>query len=429
MPRRVARTTAVTSPPKMTTRSPSVNAATKAFPLVSAAESRALLLEGCCLARTPTKASRAAVLRIIRELGFVQLDSISSVERAHHLIMHARLDGYAQAMLAHHTETTRHAFEHWTHDASVIRRDWLVWWTHRFERSRVRLATHAWMRSRLGANWQATIAHVHDQIKERGALATRDFTPPKGVKPKKDPGEGWWNWSPHKAALEFLWRSGDLAVHSRRGFEKVYDLSERVHGPRDTMPSRGDTVEWACTEALARLGAATARELCHFMDAITLAEANHWCAWAVKEERVARVYLQRGARSDIVGVARLEWKRAAQKIELHSEPRLLSPFDPLVRDRARLSALFGFDYRFEAFVPAAKRVHGYYTMPVLVDGALVARVDLASDRAAGVLRVARVWCEPQFPQAQSKSHAATACARLAMQLQLKLEMATRSRGS
>ncbi|MFN9126343.1 MAG: hypothetical protein ACK5WD_10990, partial [bacterium] len=155
------------------------NAVVETVPIESA---RRLLLAGCALDRAPARATRARVIGLVRELGFVQVDSISSVERAHHLIFHARLDGYEHAHLAHHTETTRHAFEHWTHDASVIRGDWLPWWTHRFERSRARLGQSAWMRERLGRNWRKTILEVRDALGARGPLATRDCPRPANAR-------------------------------------------------------------------------------------------------------------------------------------------------------------------------------------------------------------------------------------------------------
>ncbi len=376
---------------------------------------RGLLLAGCGLDRAPVRATPARVLSTVRALGFVQVDSINSVERAHHLILHARLDGYEPQQLAHHTEKSRALFEHWTHDASVIRSDWLPWWTHRFARSRTRLRESAWMRERLGRNWRRTIAGVRATIEERGPLATRDFPRPPRA------GAGWWDWSPHKAALEYLWRTGEVAIHSRRGFEKVYELAERVHGPAPDMPARDALVEWACAEALDRLGAATPRELAQFMHAVTLSESRAWCARAVREGRVLAVRLERIGQQPREGVARTDWERVAGRVRVDDTPRLLAPFDPLIRDRDRLAGLFGFDYRFEAFVPAAKRVHGYYTMPVLVGNRLVARVDLASDRHSRTLRVDRFWAETGRSARLARSETRRSAARLADQLGLRLD--------
>jgi hypothetical protein len=386
----------------------------RASDLVPIAAARRLLLAGCALDRAPARATKARVLATVRELGFVQVDSINSVERAHHLILHARLDGYEPAQLAHHTESSRALFEHWTHDASVIRSDWLPWWTHRFERSRARLRESAWMRERLGRNWKKTIAEVRTALEERGPLATRDFPRPPRA------GAGWWDWSPHKAALEFLWRTGEVAIHGRRGFEKVYDLAQRVHGPLPDPPAREDLVSWACNAALERLGAATPREIAHYLWAITPAEASAWCTKAAKQGEIASVRLERVGRAARPGFARLDWKRAAARVEIDTTPRLLAPFDPLLRERARLAELFAFDYRFEAFVPAAKRVHGYYTMPVLVGERLLARLDLATDRAAGELRVNRMWTENGQPQRAARSAAVDSASRLASQLGQRL---------
>jgi len=379
---------------------------------IPAAAARRLLLAGCALDRAPARATKTRVIALVRELGFVQVDSINSVERAHHLILHARLDGYQPAQLAHHTEHSRHLFEHWTHDASVIRSDWLPWWTHRFERSRARLRQSAWMRERLGRNWRKTLAEVRDALGSRGPLATRDFPRPARL----GKSEGWWDWSPHKAALEFLWRTGEVAVHSRRGFEKVYDLAERVHGPLPEQPPRDALVAWACMAALDRLGAATAREIAHFAWAITPAEASAWCGKAATRGEIAQVSLERLGRAPRPGFARLGWKDAAARVVIDDTPRMLAPFDPLIRERARLAELFGFDYRFEAFVPAAKRVHGYYTMPILAGERLVSRLDLASDREAGVLRVGRAWHEPGIAARSAEKSARAAAERLAAQL-------------
>ena len=376
---------------------------------------RHLLIAGCGLDHAPKRASRASVLRIIRQLGFVQVDSISSVERAHHLILHARLDGYVPEMLGHHAEVSRTVFEHWTHDASIIRSDWMPWWTHRFAGSKERMLRDEWMRERLGRDWRSTIADVKNAITERGPLATRDFPRPPRAH------AGWWDWSPHKSALEFLWRAGELAIDSRDGFEKVYDLAERVYGKLPQTSTRADMVAWACDQALVRLGAATAREVAQFMNAVTVAEATAWCNEQVAGGKVVRALLERETGCTIPGFARRNWESAAARVSIDMTPRLLTPFDPLTRDRTRLNALFNFDYRFEAFVPKAKRVHGYYTMPVLVGDTFIARIDLASDRAAGVLRINQVWLEPGVPTRRGGAQVKSACDRLAKQLGLVLE--------
>ncbi|MFO0782105.1 MAG: crosslink repair DNA glycosylase YcaQ family protein [Phycisphaerales bacterium] len=391
-----------------------------------------LLLAGCALHAKPVNATSARVMSVVRALGFIQLDSITAVERAHHLIMHARLDGYRPQQLAHHAEIKRSLFEHWTHDASLIRADWLPWWLHRFERSRARYLKNAWMRQRLGPDWKLRMQAVRGALEASGPLTVRQV---HDLLPSERPrSTGWWDWSPHKAALEFLWRTGEVAIHSRRNFEKVYDLAARVHGEHPPRPDHEAHVEWACTAALDRLGAATAKEIAAFLNAIGLADAQAWCRNAARAGRIQPVLLERRGRAPRPGFALPDWKAraaaaAAASARAAAAPRLLSPFDPLIRDRTRLLELFGFDYRFEAFVPARKRLYGYYTMPVLVCDRLVCRLDLSSDRERGVLRVDRAWAEPSEPRRQSARHARAAAERLAAQLGLALQWTVRSVGT
>jgi uncharacterized protein YcaQ len=359
------------------------------------------------------------VVAVVRKLGFIQVDSITSVERAHHLILHSRLDGYDPRQLAHHAERRRSLFEHWTHDASLIRADWLPWWTHRFRRSRARFLKDRWMRERLGRNWRSLVRQALDMLEACGPMGIRDVH--ERLPRRRKGQQGWWDWSPHKATLEYLWRVGDVAVHSRHGFEKVYDLAHRVHGQLPEPPAPDAHCEWACSESLARLGAATAREIAAFMNAVSMAEAQSWCARAAQEGKVERVLLERIGRTPRPGFARPGWREAVLQSEPDPTPRLLAPFDPLIRDRTRALELFGFDYRFEAFVPAAKRIYGYYTMPVLVGELLAGRLDLATDRAAGVLRVDRAWLEPGAPRARTMRLAKGAAERLASQLNVRLD--------
>ena len=387
--------------------------------IVPVEAARRLLIEGCALDRAPVRATPRSVLALVRALGFVQVDSISAVERAHHLAMHSRLDGYEPRHLTNHAERSRTVFEHWTHDASLIRSDWLPWWSHRFERDRRRYLKSSWMRQRLGASWPRTARRVLDALDASGPMSVRDIH--ELMPAKRSPSAGWWEWSPCKAALEYLWRVGEVAVHSRRGFEKVYDLAHRVHGRVQPAPPRDAHVEWACREALERLGAATPREIAAFLGAVSPADATSWCGRAAREGKAEAVLLERRGRDPRPGFAVSGWKGRAARLRVDATPRLLSPFDPLIRDRTRLLELFGFDYRFEAYVPAPKRVHGYYTMPVLVGERLVGRLDLATDRSAGTLRVDRAWEEAGGASAAAKRCAKAAAERLSSQLGVRMD--------
>jgi hypothetical protein len=362
-------------------------------PTVSPKDARRLFLAAQGLCDDPARrATVAAVAKLIDRLGFVQVDSIQRVERAHHLILGARLDGYRPALLDRLAFERRAVFEHWTHDAAYIPVSLFPHWKLRFAQREKRMRAHRWFAKRLGGDPDATLDRVHARIVREGALRARDFE-----RAVDRPAQGWWDWTPEKTALEVLWHSGRLAIAGRDGFDKVYDLIERVfpEGHAAPAPAREAHVEWACSGALERLGSATPAELAGFWGTVTHVEAKAWCRDAVARGSAVPVRLASddGGREP-TGVAPHDWeKRVRRAPDLRPELRLLAPFDPIVRDRRRLTRLFAFDYRFEAFTPAAKRRYGYYVMPILEGERLVGRLDPKHDRERDVLVVRRVWWE------------------------------------
>jgi uncharacterized protein YcaQ len=362
--------------------------------VIPASDARRVLLNLQCLADPPARSSAKAVLALIERLGYVQVDSINVLERAHHTILGTRLDGFRHEHLAHSLETTRDLWEHWTHDACVIPTRWFPHWRHRFDRYKERVPRSAWWRSQIGDDAERTIRRTLARVRRQGPLRARDFEPPQDHR-----SEGWWEWHPEKAALEYLWRSGRLAIARRERFEKVYDLVERVlpreHlGPRSSSPRHTD---WACREAIQRLGIATPTEIARFLNAVSIAEARAWCATRVRRGELVEVMVapevgERGTKP-VKCVALPDWKSLVRAPD-SDHIKLLSPFDPVVRERDRLQRLFGFDYRFEAFTPAAKRVYGYYTLPMLEGDRFVGRIDPKFDRDANTLIVRGPWWTP-----------------------------------
>ena len=360
---------------------------------MSARDARRMFLAAQGLCDDPARpANLRAVAKLIDRLGFVQVDSIQRVERAHHLILGARLDGYRPALLDRLAFERRALFEHWTHDAAYIPVSLFPHWKLRFERREVEMRRKRWFKTRMGKDPDAVLARVHARIVREGALRARDF--------ERSPArtsEGWWDWTPEKTALEVLWHSGRLAIAGRDRFDKVYDLLERVfpdaHAAR--APTREAHVDWACSSALERLGSATPSELAYFWGGIGVAEAVAWCRASVERGSAVAVKLaaSNGARP-VSGFAPHDWQaRLRRAPDPRPELRLLAPFDPVLRDRKRLTRLFGFEYRFEAFTPAAKRRWGYYVLPILEGERLVGRLDPRHDRERSTLVVERVWWE------------------------------------
>ena len=235
----------------------------------------------------------------------------------------------------------------------------------------------------------AEIEQVLRHIADNGPASSLDV----GGEEKKG-SSGWWDWHPSKIALEFLWRSGRLAICHRRGFRKFYDLAEHVipEEHRNRQQDDEEIVDWAMSEALRRLGFGTSGELAAFFEIATRDEAKAWCAAALSKGRIveAEIGMADGSRRrSFTTEAILD--DAVSLPEPSARVRLLSPFDPALRDRTRAERLFGFRYRIEMFVPEAKRQYGYYVFPVLQGDRLIGRID--AKRADGALLVQGFWPE------------------------------------
>ncbi len=380
---------------------------------MTASQARLLLLDAQGLTTNPAgQVGAARVYELIERMGFVQVDSINVVDRAHYLILASRFDRFRPQLLDQLVEHDRLLFEHWTHDASLIPIKWFAQWKPRFERSR----TNKWWRERMGPEFPAVVAHVLERITTEGPLLSRDFEHDR----QGEPG-GWWGWKPQKSALEHLWRTGDLLISRRNNFQKVYDLAPRVLGSIASAPRPTQTehVQWACSTALDRLGCATPRELAAFWRSIPIDAARTWCDAALRAGRIVPVEVQSADDTKPrLAVAAHDWR---QRLEATSRAprraRLLCPFDPVLRDRDRAGRLFNFDYRFEAFVPAPKRKFGYYVMPILDGDRLVGRVDPKFHREKGRLEIRRLWWEPTVKVSDAlQSRLEAAVARLARYL-------------
>jgi uncharacterized protein YcaQ len=353
---------------------------------------------------------RKDVPELIHRIGFVQVDSIRTVERAHHHILFSRANAYKPDWLHHHIERERTLFENWTHDASVIPVEFFRYWKPKFHRTRERLMSRDWWRERLGEDYEETCARIRAHIEENGPVRSRDLTADESHHDGSDENKAWWGWKPSKSALEHLWRTGQLAVSAREGFQKVYDLVEKVVPPEHYAPEVHDEdfIDWACRSALERLGFATPGELAAYWDAITPAEAKEWAERQCPEiaipvdignaDGTVRRHLARPDALDL----------ASEVSPPPGRVRFLSPFDPALRDRKRLQRLFGYDYRIEVFVPEEKRQYGYYVFPMLEGDRLTGRIDMKADRPAGVLRIRKLWLEPRLsltPQRKAKIEA------------------------
>ncbi|MGB3245325.1 MAG: crosslink repair DNA glycosylase YcaQ family protein [Sulfitobacter sp.] len=357
-------------------------------------QARQIFLDRHLLSDAPQgEAKGAALLDIIHQLGFVQLDSINTVARAHDLILWSRRPRYRPKALKSLYEKDRALFEHWTHDAAVIPMDFYPHWHLRRERDAKRLKSR-WREGRRDG-FESQFQTVLDHIRENGPCSSSDV----GKDETRGSG-GWWDWHPSKTALEYLWRSGALAVIGRDGFKKRYDLTERVlekatYDPANA-PDERKTIHWCCDQALARLGFATHGELAAFWAHITPAEAKNWCVSESRAGRLVEVQITGADGSIKPAYARpgLESAPALEKTP-SNRLRILSPFDPALRDRKRAARLFGFSYRVEMFVPEQQRIFGYYVFPVMQGDRLVARVDMKAFRDQDTLRIRALWPEPK----------------------------------
>ena len=320
---------------------------------------------------------------LIEDLGYVQVDSIQWIERAHHMILQSREQAYRPRDLERMAERERSVFEGWTHDACFIPTRFFPFWRHRFRRVRPEMETkfERWQ----GAGYRDHLQRTLEHIAEVGAVRARDLE-----KTSAGP-KAMWQWDESKAALEFLWRTGALAIRGRDGFQKRYDLAERVIPAEhlDARVSEEAFLDWACRAALERLGIAGPAQIARYFDLVSIAEAKDWLA--AQDGQSVREVIVDGrplvARADIEDLV-------AEMPDPPARLRTLSPFDPVLRDRARAAWLFGFDYRIEIYVPEAKRRYGYYVHPLLDGDRVAGRIDMRANRKEGTLDVARLWWEP-----------------------------------
>jgi len=340
---------------------------------LSAAEARRLApgAQGFGAPRPKGPVTTAQVRRTIDRLRLLQLDSINVLVRAHYMPLFSRLGPYDRAILDRLAYERRELFEFWALEASLVP---------------TRL--HPWLRWRMALKPWGTIAtmlrvepHACDailaEVTARGGIGAGELADPGGR------GGAWWGWGRGKHVLEWLFATGRVTTTSRRGFERLYDLVERVL-PADVLGAPTPPPDVArkalLVESARALGVATARDLADYF------RLHKPTARALVDELVAEGTLRQ---------VRVEgWRHAAFAPRDLRPPAgraascaLLSPFDSLVFERARTERLFGFRYRVEIYVPAPKRTYGYYVLPFLLDGHLVARVDLKADRANGRLLV------------------------------------------
>jgi uncharacterized protein YcaQ len=314
----------------------------------------------------------------VRRLSCVQLDSISTVERSHRIVLTSRLGIYPPGTISRLLGEGR-LFEYWAHEASIVPVEDFPLFRWRME-GRGHWGTH----ERALADHPEVVEHVLQEIRARGPLGSRDFD--------GEGGGGMWQWKPAKRVLDSLWDRGELSIAGRRGFQRLYDLTERVI-PRAVLdapvPTEAQALRSLVLRAVRGRGALTESGIAeHYrVPARTAAVRPHVQALEA-EGLLRRLRVEDGGPDVLVpGDADLGER-------VSPGATLLSPFDNLLWDRPFAERLFSFRHVMEIYKPAPQRVYGYYVLPLLRGDRIVGRADLKSDRRAGLLRLIAFHREP-----------------------------------
>jgi uncharacterized protein YcaQ len=369
---------------------------------LSLAQARRIALAAQGFADKPhAKPDMRTFQRTLERTGVLQVDSVNVLQRAHYMPLYSRMGPYDVDLLRRASERRpRRMVEYWAHVQAFMPIELWPVMQHRMDHYRSRRGKWSIVEAEPGLA-ESLVA----EIRERGASTARELD--AGLPRKK---EHWgWNWSNARRVLDWLYTTGDLAIAGRNGqFEIRYDLPERVI-PAEVLALPTPTAPEAHVELVRRAarshGVATVRDLADYYR-MSVADATAAVATLVEAGEIEPVTVD-------------GWRRPAAY--LHSDARrprrvdaraLLSPFDPVVWERARTEALFDFHYRIEIYVPAEKRVHGYYVLPFLLGDRIVARIDLKADRRSGRLLVKAAYAEPVAPP-ETAAELATELSRLA----------------
>jgi uncharacterized protein YcaQ len=359
---------------------------------LSSSDARRLALAslGFAAAR-PLRAGAAHVRATAARLGAIQIDSVNVLARAHYLPTFSRYGSYPTTALDDLAHGRRELFEYWGHAACFLPMDLYPLMRWRMENQR-----DAW--SALPKRKQAYVESVFSEVAARGALAAGELS--NGGRSTGP----WWGWSDGKEALELLFCQGRLSIASRRNFERLYDIPERVipeKARHAAIPAPDEARKALLVRAARAMGVGSARDIAQYFHIGTWwdrrtakgmrtpSTLQHLFDELVEERRLAQVRVD-------------GWKAPGYMVPAARVPRaidaraIVSPFDPVLWERKWTKAVFGFDYQIEIYVPGPKRVHGYYVLPFLLGDRFAARVDLKADRKASKLIVHAAYLEPGF---------------------------------
>ena len=331
----------------------------------------ALAAQGFAGRQSPASVKPAAINRLIERLGILQIDSVNALVRSHYLPLFSRLGHYSADLLdraAWSQGRHRTLFEYWGHEASLLPLS--LYPLMRWRMGRASRGEDIYQQlARFGREQQDTVRRVLASVEERGALGAGSLST------RQERAGPWWDWSAEKHALEWLFAAGEVTVAGRRGFERLYDLPERVIPSQvlaQPLLNEAEAQRGLLLHAATALGVGTEKDLRDYFRP-RLAE--------LVEARELLICEVQG------------WKQPAYCLPGPKVPRkveasaLLSPFDSLIWERSRTERLFDFRYRLEIYTPPDKRVYGYYVLPFLHNERIAARIDLRAERAAGRLAV------------------------------------------
>jgi uncharacterized protein len=331
-------------------------------------------------AREPFGNDADATLRAIEHLGYVQIDTIHVIERAHHHILFTRIPGYRREHLHQAQTVDKTVFEYWAHA--------LAYMPTRNIRHSVRLMHYH--RRRETTVKPAELRKVLSLIKRQGALTIRDIE--DDVLVEKD--HAWASRKPSAKALRLAFYRGQVTISERVGILKTYELTARHFGwatPPRPAPER-ETLNYLLDRALRAQGVVSLDSVC-YMDAPRKSAMRSLIEGRVRRKELVRVAVEEAGKVEHWALPEtLEARELPNQGLVH----ILSPFDPLIIQRKRLKFFFGYDHIFEAYVPKPKRKFGYFALPVLVGDEVVAAIDLKTDREKGKLLVQKwTWLGPR----------------------------------